>query len=91
MGNNATIVLGVFSFYAAIVVVAGLVGAGLIVSQLPVLEEPSTIGFLSQIGLFFEGIFFTFGGIPAWANTLLFLPLGITLTYIFLSYLRGSS
>jgi len=91
-GNNASIILTIFGFYVIIGVVFGLIGSASLQSQsFDVPTNPDSLGFLGQIGYFFSGIGFTLGALPAWANTILFLPLTITLLYIILSYFRGSS
>lgn len=91
-GNNAGIILAIFTFYIAIGVLFGLIGMNqLQADAFTTPEDPSGLTFLSQIGFFFSGIGFTLSSIPLWANTLLFLPLGIVLFYIVLSFFRGSS
>lgn len=90
--TNAPIILAIFAFYIVIGVLFGLIGsASLTAQEFSTPDDPSTFSFLNQIGYFFSGIGYTLGSIPGWANTLLFLPLGITLAYIILSYIRGSS
>lgn len=89
-GNtNAYIILSVFTFYIFIGVLFGLIGMS--ASSFGTPETPSGVSFLSQVSYFFSGIGFTLSNLPLWANTLLFLPLGITLFYIVLSFFRGNS
>lgn len=90
--TNANLVLSMFAFYITIIVLLGLIGSSVVQAQgFSTPPEPSTFTFLSQISYFFQGIGFVLSDLPAWANTLLFLPLGITLFYIGLSFIRGSS
>lgn len=90
--TNAPMILSIFGFYIIIIVLFGFIGIGAAASHsFNTPEAPGALTFLSQIGYFFSGIFFTLGNIPVWANTVIFLPLGITLFYIMLSFLRGSS
>lgn len=92
-GTNASLVLTIFTFYLAIVVILGLYGRSELVNSAPQApsEEPGLLSFLSQVALFFEGIFFSISELGAWGNLLLFTPLALTLFYIILSYFRGSS
>lgn len=90
--TNAPMILSIFGFYIIIILLFGFIGIGSAASHsFASPDEPGALTFLSQIGYFFSGIFFTLGNIPGWANTILFLPLGITLFYIMLSFFRGSS
>lgn len=43
------------------------------------IDKLSFIG--DAIGFFFSGIFFSLSSIPFWINTILFMPLGITLIW----------
>jgi hypothetical protein len=92
-GNtNAYIILTIMTFYVSIAVILGLIGTSYQATKSPEAPpEPSLVGFLGQISTFFSSMFFTISELPAWANTLLFLPLGLTLFYILISFLRGSS
>lgn len=90
--GNVTTVLAIFAFYAGLVTLLGFVGGAFVASELPALEEPGLLTFLVQgVSLFVSGIFFSLSNIPLWVTTILFLPLGVALSYIGLSYLRGSS
>lgn len=96
MGStNTPIVLSIFGFYIIIGVILGLAGESLAVgaanATFTTPPNPSILGFLTQIGYFFAGIAYSLSSLPAWADILLFLPLGVTLFYIGLSFLRGSS
>lgn len=93
-GNtNAYLILSIFAFYGGVFVILGLIGQDGISSTAitTTTETPSTLGFLGQLGFFFQGLAFTISALPAWANILLFGSLSVTLFYIFLSFLRGSS
>lgn len=92
-GTNAPLLLAIFTFYIVIAVVLGLYGRSELVGNALTApsEDPSAISFLSQIGLFFSGIFFSLAEIGVWANFILFTPLALTLLYIILSFFRGSS
>ena len=75
-------VLGAFGFYVFLFVILGFVGTTNIDLDTGVVEEPSTTNILSQIGFFFQGLTFSIGALPAWANLLIFTPLAITLLYL---------
>ena len=93
-GNtNAFLILGIFSFYIFVFVMLGLIGESQYQASNGYTKpsDPSAGGFLSDIAFFFSGIGFTITNIPVWANSLIFLPLGITVFYIILSFFRGSS
>lgn len=91
-GTNAPLILSIFAFYIFIIVMMGLIGGSIIANRtFSTPDNPNGLTFLSQVGYFFGGIGFVLSNIPAWANTLLFLPLSITLVYILLSFFRGSS
>jgi hypothetical protein len=95
VSTNAPIVLSVFAFYIFIGVIFGLVGSSLQHTALTstTIDPPKTPGlltFLSDIGSFFSGVFFTIGLLPLWANTLLFLPVTFVLVYLVFSFLRGT-
>lgn len=91
--TNAYILLGITIFYAFVFVMMGLIGMGL--STTTQLTNPSTpnvyTGGLSDIGFFFSGIGFSITNLPGWANFMIFMPGGVTILYIILSWLRGSS
>jgi hypothetical protein len=90
--TNAPIILSIMGFYVVIGVLLGLFGSSYQASAtIDHPANPDTISFLEQIDFFFTGMTFTIASLPAWATTLLFLPLGITMFYIILSWLRGSS
>lgn len=90
--TNAPIVLGIMGFYVMVAVLLGLFGSSYQASAtIGSPSAPDEISFLSSIGFFFAGITFTIAALPVWATTLLFVPLGITMLYIVLSWLRGSS
>lgn len=80
--NNAGIVLTIFAFYICIIVLFGLVGSSQLQTNKNFDSPPD--GILAQIAFFFQGIGFTIGSLPFWANSLIFLPLGITIGYILL-------
>jgi len=83
MADDHTLILTMFTFYIGIIVLMGLIGGGIQASQeIGTPEEPTVTGIFSFISFFFNGIAFSLSGIPVWANTILFLPLGITLAYI---------
>lgn len=90
--TNAPIILSIFTFYIVIALILGLYGRSELISHAPAgpTEDPSAISFLSQIALFFNGMFFSIAEL-GWANVLLFTPLALTLFYIILSFFRGSS
>lgn len=92
--TNAPMILGIMGFYIFLTVLLGLFGSSYQANSSDVLEQPDapdTVGFLSAISIFFTGLTFAITGLPVWATALLFLPLSITLLYIILSWLRGSS
>lgn len=82
--NNAGIILTIFAFYTIIFVLLGLLGTSSL-STSAFTAPPTSVtflGFLTQIGFFFQGIAFSVSGIPVWANLILFFPLGVTVLYI---------
>lgn len=88
--SKVGIVLGIFVFYAFIIVIFGLMGKSEMVNSKicnnatlssDCANLPSSFTFLSSISFFFQGINFTLSSIPGWANFLLFFPLGITLLW----------
>lgn len=89
--TNTPIVIAIFAIYIFIGIMFGLIGMGLQSTQVGTPAQPTLLGFLSEIGSFFGGIFFTIGNLPLWANTLIFLPGIIGLVYIWFSFIRGSS
>lgn len=91
-GTNASLILTIFTFYLVIVAILGLYGRSELVSSAPTAptEEPGVLSFLSQISLFFSGIFFSISEL-GWANLVLFTPLALTIIYIIFSFFRGSS
>lgn len=83
MADDTGIVLTIFGFYTLLTVLLGLVGGSMLGSELTQTDdEPSVLGIFDLIELFFGGIAYTISGMPVWANTILFLPLGITVMYI---------
>lgn len=83
MADDHTLILTMFTFYVGLFILMGLIGGSIQATQeIGSPEEPTVSGIFSFIGFFFSGITFSLSGIPIWANTLLFLPLGITLAYI---------
>lgn len=92
LSTNSSIVLSLFAFYIFLIVMLGLIGGSIVANRsIGDPENPSPLSFLSQIAFFFSGIGFALTNIPFWANTMLFLPLGVTLAYIGVSFFRGSS
>lgn len=90
--TNAPIILSIFTFYIFIFIILGFVGSSFAAStSFGNPENPDAFTFLTSISYFFTGIGFSISSIPAWANILLFLPLGVTILYIVLSFFRGSS
>lgn len=82
MADDNTLILTIFGFYTILFVLMGLIGGSIQSSSIENPGEPTITGIFSFIGFFFSGISFSLSGIPAWANTMLFLPLGITVAYI---------
>lgn len=91
--TNTVIIMSIFGFYVFLGVMFGLIGGSLQNEASDNFGNPPEPGitFLTQIGYFFGGIGYTLLSLPLWANTILFLPLGITLFYLGLIYLRGTS
>lgn len=89
-GSETGYILVIFGFYIAIGVLLGLYGsAQLQATDLGTPPTPTGLSFLSQIGYFFGGIFFSIGALPFWANTLLFGTFGIVIVYLGLRFFRG--
>lgn len=87
--TKPVLIMTIFGFYIAIVVLLGLMGTEFVPSDqidTPP-EDPSLLSPIDFIVFFFQGLSFTIMGLPIWFNILLFLPLGITIAYILLDTL----
>lgn len=84
MADNSTLIMTIFAYYIAVAVILGLIGSSYLPNQEinSNLENPGISNVLSSIGQFFLGLTFVITNFPAWANILLFLPLGLTILYI---------
>lgn len=82
--NNAGIILTIFAFYIALGILFALIGDPLLGNVTQITVPPGGVSVVDTVLFFVEGIFFTMSYLGAWINTLLFLPLGITVLYIVL-------
>lgn len=89
-GHDTPIILSIFAFYVVLVTILGLIGGSILANRsFSTPEDPNGITFLTQIGYFFSGIGFVLSNVPLWANTILFLPLSITVAKVVLNFFRG--
>jgi hypothetical protein len=76
-------VLSMFGFYVTLGVILGLAGSSYNPSvQLNDVQHPTEVGIFDGISYFISSIGYTLGGLPSWANIILFLPLSITMGYL---------
>ncbi len=96
--SNTGYILTIFAFYGFIAVIMGLVGASMEGSNAtveytaPTVAEPSLnpLTIFDYIGMFFSGLTFSIVALGIW-NLILFSPLILTMSYIVISLVRGSS
>lgn len=91
--TNAPIILSIFGFYVFVIVMMGLIGGSAISTSLSTPSNPTTnpLSIFDYVSYFFQGIGFSISELGIIGNSLLFLPLGITIAYIVASFVRGSS
>jgi len=85
--DSSGLIMRIFSFYAVIFVVFGLVGSSFVANDtIGFAEDPSfsLASVTSSIGYFFSGIGFVVTGFPWYINLIIFLPLTLALLYIFI-------
>jgi hypothetical protein len=85
MVTRTVLTLTIFAFYTTIIVMLGLANIATIDSGFTGEDPPDDPG-ISNVGDFIDffvgGLTFAIDAFPAWLNTLLFLPLIITLGFI---------
>ncbi len=78
-----TVILSIFGFYVFLFILLGFIGTSFQTTQeFGDAESLEITGFLGTLTFFVTNIKFAITGLPGWANTILFLPLGITIAYI---------
>ena len=88
MVSKTAFILSITIFYIFIIAVLGSMGRSNIApEQFDSPGDPGLFSFITDIGLFFKGLGFSLSSFGVLGNTLLFLPLGITLFWVIVSSL----